>query len=393
MSVSYKKTKLACYTGLTVQAIINNFLPILFIIFQKDYGLSYEQLGRLLFINFAIQILADFLTPYIVKFIGYKGSAIACHFLASLGLVLLYVLPSVMTDFYSAVVISVVIYAFSSGIIEVVTSPIMELIPQDNKTANMAFLHSFYCWGQALTVVVTTLLVKLLGFSDWRFIPLLWAIIPFFNMFFFMRVPVVEPPKRHDTKGSLSIFKTREFVCFAVFMLCAGANEIAMSEWASVFAQNALGVSKTIGDLTGPFAFAVLMGSGRIIYAKYLCKFSYRKVTIVNSILCFACYLAVAVCKMPVFSLLACAICGFSVSIAWPGTISLAASRFPNGGTRLFSVCALFGDTGCSTGPWILGAVADVTDLNTGFLVCCIFPIIMLLTAIFLLKEKDCKMN
>lgn len=393
MSVSYKKTKLACYTGLTVQAIINNFLPILFIIFQKDYGLSYEQLGRLLFINFAVQIFADLITPYIVKIIGYKGSAISCHFLASAGLVMLFILPNVMTDFYSAVVLSVMVYAFSSGIIEVVMSPIMELIPQDNKTANMAFLHSFYCWGQALTVIVTTLLVKLLGFADWRFIPLLWAIIPFLNMFFFIKVPVIEPPKTQSEKSSKDFIKRREFLCFLIFMLCAGANEIAMSEWASVFAQNALGVSKTIGDLAGPCAFAILMGSGRIIYAKYLCRFSYRKVTIANSILCFACYFAVAVCKIPVFSLLACAICGFSVSIAWPGTISLAARRFPNGGTTLFSLCALFGDTGCSTGPWLLGAVADATNLNTGFLVCCIFPIVMLLTAIFLLKEKDCKMN
>lgn len=392
MSVSYKRTKLACYTGLTVQAIINNFLPILFIIFQRDYGLSYEQLGRLLFINFAIQILADFLTPYIVKLIGYKGSAITCHFLATLGLVLLFVLPNIMADFYTAVVISVMVYAFSSGIIEVVMSPIMELIPQDNKTANMAFLHSFYCWGQALTVVVTTLLVKLLGFNDWRFIPLLWAIIPFLNMLFFTRVPVVEQPEQQNEKTSRSIFKTREFICFAIFMLCAGANEIAMSEWASVFAQNALGVSKTVGDLAGPCAFAILMGSGRVIYAKFLCKFSYRKVTIVNSLLCLACYFAVAVCKVPAFSLLACAICGFSVSIAWPGTISLAAARFPNGGTMLFSICALCGDMGCSTGPWLLGAVADITDLNTGFLVCCIFPLAMLGTAILLLKEKDCKL-
>jgi fucose permease len=265
MSVSYKKTKLACYTGLTVQAIINNFLPILFIIFQRDYGLNYEQLGRLLFINFAIQIFADFITPYIVKFIGYKGSAIICHFLAAFGLSLLFVLPSIMTDFYSAVVISVIVYAFSSGILEVVMSPIMELIPEDNKTANMAFLHSFYCWGQALTVIVTTLLVKLLGFADWSFIPLLWAIIPFLNMFFFMRVPFVEPPKTQNEKTSKDFIKKREFLCFLIFMLCAGANEIAMSEWASVFAQNALGVSKTIGDLTGPCAFAILMGSGRII--------------------------------------------------------------------------------------------------------------------------------
>ncbi len=393
MSVSYKKTKLACYTGLTVQAIINNFLPILFIIFQRDYGLNYEQLGRLLFINFAIQIFADFITPYIVKIIGYKGSAIICHFLAAFGLTLLFVLPSIMTDFYSAVVISVIVYAFSSGILEVVMSPIMELIPEDNKTANMAFLHSFYCWGQALTVIVTTLLVKLLGFADWRFIPLLWAIIPFLNMFFFMRVPVVEPPKTQNEKTSKDFIKQREFLCFLIFMLCAGANEIAMSEWASVFAQNALGVSKTIGDLAGPCAFAILMGSGRIIYAKYLCRFSYRKVIIAVTLLCLACYMAVALCKIPVFSLLACAICGFSVSISWPGTISLAASRFPNGGTILFSLCALCGDMGCSSGPWLLGAVANATNLNTGFLVCCIFPIIMLVTAIFVLKEKDCKLN
>lgn len=393
MNVSYRKTKLSCYMGLVVQAIVNNFLPILFIVFQGNYGLGYEKLGRIIFINFFVQIFADIATPKIVDLIGYRGSAIICQGFAALGLASLAVFPKIIPNVYIGIIIPVIIYAFASGLMEVVLSPMMELLPIGKKAANMAFLHSFYCWGQAFTVIGTTLLVLLFGYDRWSFIPLVWAVLPFVNMFFFMRVPIVEPPKEKKQSTAAELLLTREFFCFAVFMICAGASEISMAEWASMFAQQGLGVSKVTGDLLGPCAFAVFMGSGRVIFGIISGKFSVRRVLILNNLLCCICYILVGICRLPIFSLAACALCGFSVSLSWPGTYSMAAARFKNGGTLMFSIFALCGDFGCSAGPWLLGAVADVADLQTGFLICTVFPLIMLLTAIFVLKEKDCKIE
>ena len=393
MSRSYGKTRIACYVGYTVQAVINNFLPILFIVFQKKYDLNYEQLGRIVFINFFIQIFADFLTPKIVKYIGYKGAAILCHGLAAAGLVLISILPKIIPDFYVALVISVAFYAFGSGIIEVVISPMIEMLPLGKKGANMAFLHSFYCWGQAFTVLGTTALIFVLGYDNWNLVPLIWAIVPLFNMFFFMGVPVIEPESGEDKKTAKEMLISREFICFVIFMVCAGASEIAMSSWASMFAQKGLGISKTLGDLLGPCAFAIFMGSGRIIGGVLSERISYRKMIIFNNILCIVCYLTAALCRNPFLALVSCALCGFAVSISWPGTFSLAAMRFPKGGTLMFSILALCGDLGCSSGPWLLGTVADIKGLNAGFIVSCIFPVVMLATAVFVLKEKDCKLS
>ena len=391
MTKSYKSTQIACYVGFVVQAIINNFLPILFIIFNTRYNLNYEQLGRLLFVNFFTQLVADMLTPAIVKKIGYRGAAISCHALAALGLVLLGTLPNIFTqNIYPCLVVSVIIYAIGSGIIEVCLSPIVELLPNEKKAASMAFTHSFYSWGQAFTVVITTVLLFAFGQDNWKFIPLLWAIIPFFNMFNFMYVPIIEEQHNAEKSETLaSLFKTREFWCFTIFMVCAGASEIAMAEWASIFAQNALGVNKMTGDLLGPCAFAIFMGGGRVLFGTLDGKFSPKKALIINNILCFICYVAVAVCNIPILSLLACALCGFTVSLSWPGTYSMAAKHFPHGGTLMFSILALCGDLGCSTGPWILGAVANRFTLQSGFLVCALFPLAMILAAVFLNKEKS----
>ena len=393
MNSTYKSTKIACYIGYVVQAIINNFLPILFIVFQNNYGLRYEKLGRIILVNFLIQIVSDMITPFIVKVIGYKGCAILCHGLCATGLVMLSLLTAVMCDAYIAILISVIVYAFGSGIIEVIISPMIELLPFKNKAANMAFLHSFYCWGQAFTVICTTVLVSFFGFLNWNFIPLVWAIVPFLNMLFFIKVPVIEPKRANDNVKSNRIFLSREFLCFVIFMLCAGASELAMAQWASMFVQKGLQINKVIGDLTGSCLFAVSMGIGRVLFGVISGKFSYRKALVFNNVLCFICYIVVAFCNIPVLCLIACAVCGFSVSLSWPGTYSLASARFPNGGTLMFSAFALFGDLGCSFGPWLLGVIADIFDLRTGFLACSVFPLIMLLTAFFLLKEKDCKVN
>lgn len=389
MTASYKSTKIACFAGFVVQAIINNFLPLLFIIFNTRYNLNYEQLGRLLFINFFVQLIVDAITPAIVKRIGYRGAAIACHGFAAIGLCLLGILPLLFPKhIYSCVILAIIIYAAGSGIIEVCISPIVEMLPGDKKGADMAFSHSFYCWGQAFTVLVSTLLILLLGQDMWQLIPIIWAIIPLINMFNFMRVPIVEQPDEPVSKTAKTLFKNRDFWIFAIIMICAGASEITMAEWASIFTQQALGVSKTTGDLLGPCAFAVCMGSGRVIFGLLDGKFNPKKALILNNILCVLCYVGVAVLNIPALSLIACALCGFSVSLSWPGTYSMAARHFPTGGTLMFSLLALCGDFGCSIGPWTMGIVANSTTLETGFLVCAIFPAIMVIAAPFLRKEK-----
>lgn len=389
--ISYTPTKIASYAGLFVQAIVNNFLPILFIALQDVYKIGYEKLGRLIMFNFITQLVTDMLTPKILGILGYRKAAIMCQGFAAVGLAMLSFLPRALPDPYIGIVISVMVYAFASGLMEVILSPMVEMLPTVNKSGNMSILHSFYCWGQAVTALVTTLLVKSFGYANWMYIPLIWAIVPFINMFSFFKVPIIEPEPERKSDKLRDLLSSRVFRCFMVMMFCAGASEIAMAEWASMFAQKALGVSKVVGDLAGPCAFAVFMGTGRILYAKFSEKISFRKTVAAMCALCAACYLTAAFSKIPLLALIACAVCGFTVSILWPGTYSAGARVFPRGDAVMYSVFAMCGDLGCCLGPWILGIIADALSLNIGFAVSAVFPIIMLVTALMFLKEKDCK--
>ena len=387
----YIPTKIAGYVGFFVQAIVNNFLPILFIVFQNVYNLSYEKLGRLMVFNFATQMAVDLVTPKIVEKIGYRKSAILSQVLAGLGLALLGLLPNIMSNTYLAIIVCIMIYATGSGLTEVILSPMIEMLPTGNKSGNMAVLHSFYCWGQAVTIIVTSLLVIAFGFLNWVYIPLIWSVIPFVNAISFSKVPIVEPSPDQKQSTFLELIKSKKFIVYMIMMLCAGASEIAMAEWASIFAQNALGVSKFVGDLAGPCAFALLMGSGRVIYALFSKKVSFTKLIIALNVLCTVCYLTVAICKIPFVALIFCALCGFSVSISWPGIYSAGARSFKRGGAVMFSVFAMCGDTGCCLGPWIIGLLADKYSLNLGFGVASVFPIAMVLCGLYILKNKDCK--
>lgn len=389
--INYTPTKIASYAGLFVQAIVNNFLPILFIALQDVYKIGYEKLGRLIMFNFITQLVTDMLTPKIVGILGYRKCAIMCQGFAALGLTMLSFMPRIMPDPYVGIVISVMVYAFASGLMEVILSPMVEMLPTKNKSGNMAVLHSFYCWGQAVTTLVTTLLVSLLGYVNWMYIPILWAIVPFINMFSFIKVPIIEPEPERKSDSLKTLLSSPLFRCFTVMMVCAGASEIAMAEWASMFAQQALGVSKVVGDLAGPCAFAIFMGTGRILYARFSAKLSFRKTVIVLSALCAACYLTTALTGIPILALVSCAVCGFTVSVMWPGTYSAGAKAFPRGDAVMFSVFAMCGDLGCCLGPWILGIIADIKSLHIGFAVTALFPIIMLITAIFFFKEEVIK--
>ena len=386
----YLPTKLAGYVGFVVQAIVNNFLPILFIVFQDIYGLGYEKLGRLIVFNFVTQMFIDLLTPKILAKIGYRKASFLSQFTAFIGLCLMSVLPRVMGNTYLAIVISIMVYATGSGLMEVILSPMIEMLPTGNKSGNMAVLHSFYCWGQAVVIPVTTTLVFILGYKNWAFIPLIWAIVPFINMFMFLKVPIVEPDAEQKQSTFFELLKTPKFAVYMVMMLCAGASEIAMSQWSSLFVQTALGIPKAIGDVAGPCIFALFMASGRIIYAKFSKKVSFTRLLLWLNVLCVICYVMVAVCHIAVLSLIFCALCGLSVSISWPGIYSAGARSFKTGGAVMFSVFAMCGDTGCSLGPWLIGIVAEYSNLNYGFLAAAVFPLIMVICTLYLLKNRDC---
>ena len=391
MKFRFAQTKIACYSGLVVQAVVNNFLPILFIALQDVYGLDYEKLARLILVNFVTQIVTDLCTPKIVKALGYRRAAELCQFTAALGLILLGILPRIMNNKLFAIAFSVMVYAVGSGLMEVILSPMIELLPTSNKEGNMSVLHSFYCWGQVFTVLVTTLLVKVFGYGKWFNIPIIWSVLPLINMFAFFKVPIIQPNEDKKDADFSELFKIPKFKIYMVMMLCAGACEIAMAQWASLFAQKALGVTKIVGDIAGPCAFAVLMGIGRIWYAAVSQKLSFKKILIVLNILCFISYITVAFCKIPVIALIFCAICGFTVSVSWPGIYSLGAKEFPNGGPIMYSVFAMCGDGGCSLGPWLLGIVANIAGLNIGFAAASVFPVIMVICTVLSMRKKDCK--
>lgn len=388
MKSKYTMTKIACYVGYVVQAVVNNFLPILFIALQNIYGLSYEQLARIILFNFLTQMVTDFITPKILAIIGYRKAAMLAHISASAGLVFLGILPKIMESTYFAIIISMVITAFGSGLIEVILSPMVDMLPTSNKAGSMSILHSFYCWGQAFTIIATTVMVMFFGFEGWANIPIIWAVIPFVNIFSFSFVPIIEPEKDQKTASLKQLFQNKSFILFLIMMLCSGAAEITMAQWASMFAQQSLGVSKAVGDLAGPCAFAIFMGAGRIWYANVSHKVSFRKTVIVLSVLCAICYIVVGLCDIPSVALVCCALCGFTVSIFWPGTYAEGSNTFKNGGPVMFSAFAMLGDIGCSLGPWLSGVVADGYGLNWGFVASAIFPVLMIISIFLLISNK-----
>lgn len=391
MNNRYTFTKITCYIGLIVQAIINNFLPILFVALQDIYSLSYEKLARLILVNFGTQIVTDLCAPKILKILGYRKASCVSQLLAGTGLLMLGILPGILPDHsYGAISISVVVYAVGSGLMEVMLSPMVEMLPSDNKSGSMAILHSFYCWGQAFTIIATTIMINITGFLNWYIIPVIWAVIPFLNAFSFLKVPIVEPSPDKKLDSFSQLIKRGNFRGYMLMMLCAGASEIAMAEWSSLFAQRALGMTKVIGDLAGPCAFALLMATGRVYYGMISKKVSFKLVMILLSILAACCYLVVAFSGNAVVSLIFCAVCGLAVSVFWPGLYSAGAKDFTGGGMIMYSVFALCGDIGCALGPWILGIAADIAGLNFGFGVTAVFPAVMLITALSVLKNNGC---
>lgn len=386
---NYKHTFFASYAGYFVQAIINNFLPLLFLTFQSSFDLSYDKISLLIVINFGVQLCVDFISAYFIDKIGYRKSVIAAHAFACTGLAGLSIFPFIM-DPYAGIILSIVIYATGSGLIEVIISPLVEACPSDSKAGAMSLLHSFYCWGQMCVVLFSTLFFTISHVGNWRTLSLLWAVVPLINGIYFCIVPIPEVLSENKGMGIGKLFRTKLFYILAVIMLCSGASELAMSQWASAFAESGLKVSKTFGDLLGPCLFAVLMGSARVIYSRLSDKIPLTRVMTASALLCIVSYLVAGLSPVPVISLIACAVCGLSVGVMWPGTFSLAAEKIPAGGTAMFALLALFGDTGCATGPALVGRMTTLfgDNLGKGLLFGVVFPAVMIV-CVTKLKRKQ----
>lgn len=390
VKTSYEHTIYASYIGYITQAIVNNFVPLLFLTLAADYDLSLDKITLITTVNFAIQLFVDFLSAKYIDIIGYRRAVIIAHVTAALGLIGLAVFPTLLGDAYVGIMVSVVLYAIGGGIIEVLISPIVEACPTEKKEAAMSLLHSFYCWGHVAVVLLSTAFFYFFGIENWKIMACVWALVPIFNIFYFSVVPIYPIAAEYETLSIKGLLKQKVFWLIIVLMICAGASEQAVSQWVSTFAESALQVSKTVGDLAGTCAFAVCMGLARALYGKYSDYIPLKKMMMGSAVLCIACYLAAILSGNPYVGLAACAICGFSVGIFWPGTFSIAAMKLPAGGTAMYAFMALAGDVGCSSGPSVVGFVANASDgnLKAGLSVAILFPIVMLLGIVFIRMKK-----
>lgn len=387
MEFTFRHTKYAAYIGYITQAIVNNLAPLLFVSFQREFSLSLDRISVLITMNFGVQIITDIIAAKYVDRIGYRPACVIAHIFAALGLVGYGVLPFVISP-YAGLMLCSAVCAIGGGLTEVVISPVVEALPGNEKESAMSLLHSFYCWGQVLVVLLSTLYFSLIGVERWRFLSVIWAAIPLFNIFLFCKVPIRHLNENGESMPVRKLFCKKVFWLFIILMICAGASELAMSQWASLFAEEGLGVSKTFGDLLGPCAFAALMGISRTVYGLFGSKMNLRHFIFGSGILCVISYLTAVFAPVPVVSLMGCAVCGLSVGIMWPGTYSIAARRYEQGGTAMFAVLALAGDVGCTSGPVLAGFVGNASDdLKNGLLAAALFPAIMVIGIAFLRKN------
>lgn len=385
----YNKTLLACYLGFVTQAICANFVPLLFLTFYNTYGISFGKLALISTCFFFTQLVVDFICAKVVDKIGYRPCIVAAEIASGIGLAGLAILPDLMSSPLLGILICVIIYAVGSGLTEVLGSPIIEACPFENKEKMMSLLHSFYCWGWVGVTLGSTLFFLLFGIENWRILAVIWAILPIYNIFNFVTCPIENLIEEGSGMTMVQLFKTKTFWLFILLMICAGSSEIAMAQWASAFAESALNVPKAIGDLAGPCGFAVFMGISRTLYGKFGEKVDLTVFMAASGILCLCCYLLAGLTTIPIMGLLGCAVCGFSVGIMWPGSISISSKILPTGGTAMFALLALAGDIGGTVGPAIIGNVSQRAgeNLQAGVLAGIGFPIVLVICVLVLRKN------
>lgn len=388
---NYKKTKIACYLGFITQAIAANFAPLLFLKFHMDYNISLGNIALISTCFFFTQLVVDLFCAKFVDRIGYRACIVASEVCSALGLVGLAILPDLLSNPYMGIIISVITYAIGSGLIEVLCSPIVEACQFENKEATMSLLHSFYCWGAVGTILVSTAFFAIFGIDSWKYLAVLLALVPAINIYNFATCPIEYLVEDGEGMSIPSLFKTPLFWVAIILMVCSGASELSMAQWASAYAEAALGLSKTMGDLLGPCLFAVAMGICRVLYGKYGEKVNLTKFMLGSGLLCVVCYVLASLFSNPVVGLAGCILCGFSVGIMWPGTLSISSKKFPAGGTAMFALLAMAGDLGGSIGPAIVGRVTQMAgdNIRTGMTIGLIFPVVLVIGLLFFVKMKS----
>ena len=389
--MKYRSTVLACYLGYVVQAIVNTFVPLLLLTFQKDYGVTTVQMTALITANFTIQLLTDAVCPVFVDKIGYRASSILSHILTALGLAGLAVLPERFNSSFYGLLVCVLLYAIGGGLLEVVISPIIEALPLENKEKHMSLLHSFYCWGQVGVVLISTAFFSVFGLELWKIAAIFWAGLSGVNALLFVSCPILPLIKEGETGDSLlALSKTSIFWLMIVMMVCSGASNNGVSQWLSTFLESSLGIPKSMGDLFGPCGYAALMGLSRVLYARFSLKIELKKAMVASSFGCVIGYLLISLSGSVALNLLGCLLSGFCVGLLWPGTFSLASANLKRGGTLLFALLALAGDIGCAAGPGLVGLVTErANTMKLGILAGGIFPLIMLLCSLYLYRKSQ----
>ena len=385
----YQKTLAACYLGFVTQAIAANFAPLLFLTFQNTYGISLEKIALIPVVFYLTQLLIDLGATKFADKIGYRICVVTSQVVSAAGLVLLAILPEILPLPFLGILIAVIFYAVGSGLVEVLVRPIVEACPFENKDGRMSLLHSFYCWGAVGVILGSTLFFAVFGIEHWRILTLIWALVPLVNIFQFLTCPIERLTKEGENLPLGKLFRLPLLWMMILLMICSGASEATMAQWASAFTESALGVSKTVGDLAGPCLFAAFMGISRILYGKMSTKLNLTKAMLLSDLLCVACYLLASLSPLPILGLAGCALCGFSVGIMWPGTISLSSQKCPQGGTAMFAVLALAGDFGSTVSPAIAGSLSEMAggNLKAGLLAATFFPI-LLVVRLFVFNRK-----
>lgn len=386
---NYKKTLAACYLGFVTQAISANFTPLLFLTFKSAYAITLDKIAMIPLVFYLTQLLVDLAATKFADKIGYRACVVASQVLSSAGLVLMAVLPELLPTPFVGILISVVLYAIGSGLIEVLVSPIVEACPFENKDGMMSLLHSFYCWGAMGVILGSTLFFAVFGVENWKILTFIWALVPLCNTFNFISCPIERLVEDGRSMGIRALLKTPIFWLMILLMVCSGASEASMAQWASAFTESAVGVSKTVGDLAGPCLFAMLMGISRMLYGRFSERLDLTGVMLACGIMCAGCYLLASLSPVPIWGLAGCALCGLAVGIMWPGSISISTQKCPRGGTAMFAFLALAGDLGAMVSPAMVGSLSEMAggDLKTGLLAATVFPVVLVLGLLILKKN------
>lgn len=380
---NYIHTLHACNIGYVTQAIVNNFAPLLFLTFRSEFGISIAETSALVMLNFVTQMVVAFLSAKIADRISYRRTLVGGGFCSALGLFLLAFLPRLIPRPFLALSVSIAVYAIGGGVVEAIDSPLVEACPFKRKAADMSLVHAFYCWGQMLVVLCSSLYFRMFHVENWRVLACVWALVPLLNAVYFMFVPMKSlVSDKERALGFSDLFRNRLFWLFAIMMLCSGASEHCMNQWASAFSESALHIDKSLGDILGPCFFAFFMGSSRTLFAVFSKKLNLLNCLVASSLSCACAYLVVGVFSNPWLCLAGCALCGWSAGILWGGVFSMSSCTIPAGGTVMFALLALPGDFGCGFGPMLVGFSTQYVfrdNLRYGIFSGIVFPVVMLL--------------